>query len=144
MQTGPSTQAPRAWLTFSNLNMPLSSAIQMTLTLRCRSLTLSSPSLSPTSPSLQMMLRKLLRKLTKTLLVERMISQQKSSGNAEPTYPTLFTSFARNLSVKARFSPPNSRTRSSPLSTRRVAEPTLLNTALSPLPLTSQRSLSGS
>ena len=43
----------------------------------------------------------------------------------------------RNLLIKARFYLPSSRTRSSPLSTRRAAELTRLNTVLSPLHRTS-------
>ena len=134
-QTAPSTLAARAWQTSSSLNTPLSLATLMISTLRHRFSTPSYLSVSSTFPLPQPISRKLLRKSVRTPPVEISISLQKSFVNVEPTYPTLSTLSGRNLLIKARFFLPSSRTRSSPLSTRRAAELTRLNAALSPLRL---------
>ena len=134
-QTAPSTLTARAWQTSSSLNTPLSLATLMISTLRHRFSTPSYLSLSLTSPLPQPISRKLLRKSMRTPPMEISISVQKSFVNVEPTYPTPSTLSGRNLLIKARsrFFLPSSRTRSSPLSTRRAAELTRLNVALSPL-----------
>ena len=135
-QTAPSILAPRAWQTSSSLITPLSLATLIISTLRRRFSTSSYLSLSSTSPLPQLIIsRKLLRKSMRTPPVEINISLQKSFVNVEPTYPTPSPLSGRNLLIKARFSLPSSRTRSSPLSTRRAAELTRLNAALSPLRL---------
>ena len=134
-QTAPSTLAARAWQTSSSLNTPLSLATLMISTLRHRFSTPSYLSLSLTSPLPQPISRKLLRKSMRTPPMEISISVQKSFVNVEPTHPTPSTLSGRNLLIKARsrFFLPSSRNGSSPLSTRRAAELTRLNAALSPL-----------